>query len=106
MITIVNGLQYAEYKKYSFTVVGESACADSWGRALATGEPSISIPCYAERKFGGVQDDELLIALPPSFLPKLVRGLEALHKNGLRYPIPNHGIQKSPLDSLEASYGS
>lgn len=106
MITIVNGLQYAEYKKYSFTVVGESACADSWGRALATGEPSISIPCYAERKFGGVQDDELLIALPPSFLPKLVGGLEALHKNGLRYPIPNHGIEKSPLDSLEASYGS
>jgi uncharacterized protein (DUF169 family) len=106
MITIVNGLQYAEYKKYSFTVVGESACADSWGRALATGEPSISIPCYAERKFGGVQDDELLIALPPSYLPKLVSGLESLHKNGLRYPIPNHGIEKSPMDSIEASYGN
>jgi uncharacterized protein (DUF169 family) len=55
--------------------VGESACADSWGRALKTGEPSVSIPCYAERKFGGVQDDELLIALPPSFLPKAIEGL-------------------------------
>ncbi len=106
MITIVNGLQYSDYQKYAFTAVGESACADSWGRALATGEPSISIPCYAERKFGGVQDDELLIALPPRFLPKLVSGLEALDKNGLRYPIPNHGIQKSPLDSIKASYGN
>jgi len=105
MITLVNGLQYTGYRKYTFTVVGESACADSWGRALASGEPSLSIPCYAERKFGGVLDDEMLIALPPSFLPGLVAGLAALDRNGLRYPIPNHGIQKSPLDSIETSYG-
>ena len=99
------GLQYTGYRKFTFTVVGESACADSWGRALSTGEPSVSIPCYAERKFGGVQDDELLIALPPSYLPGLVAGLAQLDKNGLRYPIPSHGIQKSPLDSIEISYG-
>lgn len=105
MITLINGLQYTGYRKYTFTVVGESACADSWGRALASGEPSVSIPCYAERKFGGVLDDELLIALPPSFLPGLVDGLAALDRNGLRYPIPNHGIQKSPLDSIATSYG-
>ena len=105
MITFINGLQWQDYKKYSFTCVGESACADSWGKALATGEPSLSIPCYAERKFGGVQDDELLMALPPSYLPKVVEGLAALSKNGLRYPIPSHGIQKSPLDSIAVSYG-
>jgi uncharacterized protein (DUF169 family) len=106
MITLINGLQYTGYKKYSFTCVGESACADSWGNALATGEPSLSIPCYAERKFGGVQDDELLIALPPKFLPQIVEGLAALSRNGLRYPIVGHGITKSPLDSIEASYGA
>ena len=105
MITFVNGLQYRNYRKYTFTCVGESACADSWGNALRTGEPSLSIPCYAERKFGGVQDDEMLIAIPPSYLPGVVAGLEALSRNGLRYPIPSHGIQKSPLDSIQASYG-
>ncbi len=105
MITFINGLQYTGYKKYSFTCVGESACADSWGNALKTGEPSLSIPCYAERKFGGVLDEELLMAIPPSFLPKVVDGLAALSRNGLRYPIPNHGIQKSPLDSIQQSYG-
>ncbi|MBX9604660.1 MAG: DUF169 domain-containing protein [Gammaproteobacteria bacterium] len=105
MITLINGLQYTGYRKCAFTVVGESACADSWGRALSTGEPSVSIPCYAERKFGGVQDDELLIALPPSFLPGIVAGLAALDRAGLRYPIPSHGIQKSPLDSIATSYG-
>jgi len=44
MITLMNGLQYRNYKKYTFTCVGESACADSWGNALKTGEPSLSIP--------------------------------------------------------------
>ena len=106
MITLMNGLQYKNYKKYTFTCVGESACADSWGNALRTGEPSMSIPCYAERKFGGVQDDEMLIALPPSYLPAITAGLAALSKIGLRYPIPNHGLDKSPLSSLEQSYGS
>ncbi len=105
MITLVNGLQYRNYRKLNFSCVGESACADSWGNALKTGEPSLSIPCYAERKFGGVLDEEMLMAMPPSFLPGAVAGLEALSNNGLRYPIPNHGIQKSPLDSLQASYG-
>ncbi len=105
MITLVNGLQYRDYRKFTFSCVGESACADSWGNALKTGEPSLSIPCYAERKFGGVLDEEMLMALPPSYLPQAVEGLKALSANGLRYPIPNHGIQKSPLDSIEASYG-
>ena len=105
MITLINGLQYTGYKKYTFTVVGESACADSWGNALATGEPSLSIPCYAERSFGGVQDDEMLIALPPSFLPGTIAGLEALRKTGIRYPIHNHGIMKSPMDILVRTYG-
>ena len=105
MITLVNALQYRQYRKFTFSCVGESACADSWGNALKTGEPSLSIPCYAERKFGGVLDEEMLMAMPPSFLPQAVAGLKALSDNGLRYPIPNHGLQKSPLDSLEASYG-
>jgi len=106
MITLINGYQFRDYKKCAFTVVGESACADSWGRALKTGELSVSIPCYAERKFGGVQDDELLVALPPSDLPGIVAGLEALSRNGLRYPIPNHGIQFSPAASMAQSYGA
>jgi len=105
MITLMNGLQYKNYNEYTFTCVGESSCSDSWGNALKTGEPSMSIPCYAERKFGGVQDDEMLIALPPKFLPQIVDGLAALSKNGLRYPIPNHGIDQSPMASLNQSYG-
>ncbi|MDJ0653205.1 MAG: DUF169 domain-containing protein [Xanthomonadales bacterium] len=105
MILLINGLQWTGYRKLEFSCVGESACADSWGRALKTGEPSLSIPCYAERKFGGVQDDELLMAIPPSYLPGAIQGLKSLSGNGLRYPIPNHGLELSPAASFARSYG-
>jgi len=106
MILFINGLQWRGYRKYGFTCVGESACADSWGRALKTGEPSLSIPCYAERRFGGVAEDELLMAIPPRYLPKVVEGLAELDKRGLRYPIPPWGIQADPSASLAVSYSN
>jgi uncharacterized protein (DUF169 family) len=104
MIIFINGLQWSGYKKLDWGVVGESACADSWGRALATGEPSLSIPCYAERRYGGVLDDEMLLALPPHFLPKALAGMQALSANGLRYPIPQYGIQMDVRAGMGASY--
>ena len=85
--------------------VGESSWADSWGRALATGEPSLSIPCFAERRYGGVMEDELLMAIPPRFLPGVISGLEALARNGLRYPIPPYGVQSDARAGLGRSYG-
>ncbi len=105
MIIFINGLQWAGYKKFDWSVVGESACADSWGRALKTGEPSLSIPCYAERRYGGVLDDEMLIALPPHFLPRTIEGMKRLSRNGLRYPIPQYGIQADARAGLSVSYG-
>lgn len=105
MILLINGLQFVDYEPCRFTVVGESACADSWGRALQDGRPAVSIPCYAERKFGGVQDNELLIAFAPSYLEKIVKGLAQLSRNGLRYPIPNIGLEVSPAAALAQSYG-
>jgi uncharacterized protein (DUF169 family) len=104
MIFFINGLQWTGYKKMSFTSVGESACADSWGKALRTGEPALTIPCYAERRYGGVADDEMLMAIPPRFLPKVIEGLAALSKNGLRYPIPPYGIQSDAAAGLAVSY--
>ena len=106
MILLINGLQWSGFRKLEWGCVGESACADSWGRALATGEPSLSIPCFAERRYGGVLEDELLIAIPPKFLPKIIEGLARLSDNGLRYPIPQYGIQSDAKAGLSASYGN
>jgi uncharacterized protein (DUF169 family) len=105
MILFVNGLQWKRYKRYDMTVTGETACSDSWGRALATRETSISIPCYAERRYGGVSDEELLIAMPPDEYARGIEGLEGLSKAGLRYPIPPYGAHADPSEGMAASYG-
>ena len=104
MILFINGLQWTGYRKLDWGCVGESSCADSWGRALRTGEPSLSIPCFAERRYGGVMEDELLMALPPRFLPKVIAGLEALSGNGLRYPIPPYGVNNDVRAGMGVSY--
>ncbi|MFP6826690.1 MAG: DUF169 domain-containing protein [Pseudohongiellaceae bacterium] len=104
MILFINGLQWTGYKKLEWSCVGESSCADSWGRALSTGEPSLSIPCFAERRYGGVMEDELLMALPPEFLPKVIDGLEHLSRNGLRYPIAPYGVNNDVRAGMGVSY--
>jgi uncharacterized protein (DUF169 family) len=105
IILFVNGLQWKRYKRYDMTITGESACADSWGRALATRETSISIPCFAERRYGGVADDELLIAMPPDEFARGIEGLEGIAKVGLRYPIVPFGPQADPSEGMAKSYG-
>ncbi len=71
---------------------------------MKTRDPSLSIPCFAERRYGGVLDDEMLMALPPEYLPKAIAGMEALSKNGLRYPFPQYGIQQDVRAGMAVSY--
>jgi len=104
MILFINGLQYIGFDKLNWGCVGESSCSDSWGKALKTGEPCLSIPCFAERRYGGVMEDELLMAIPPQYLPQVVAGLERLSKNGLRYPIAPYGINNDVRAGMGVSY--
>jgi len=105
IILFVNGLQWKRYRRYDVSITGESACADSWGKALLTRETSISIPCYAERRYGGVADDEMLIAMPPEEFARGIEGLEGLSRVGLRYPIPPYGAHADPSEGMARSYG-
>ena len=82
MILFINGLQWRSYRRYDFSITGESACADSWGHALKTREVSLSIPCYAERRYGGVADDEMLMACPPDDLRARVTDCRACPRPG------------------------
>lgn len=104
MIYFINGLQWSGYKRFDWSVVGESACADSWGRALTTRLPSLSIPCFAERRYGGVLDDEMLMATPPEYLLSALAGMKALAKNGFRYPFAQYGVQQDVRAGMAVSY--
>lgn len=105
IILFVNALQWRGYKRYQFYCVGETACSDSLVQCLNTGEPALAIPCFGERRYGGVQDDEIVIAVPPSMLERVVTGLKGLSAAGLRYPIPPYGSQCDPTVGMARSYG-
>jgi len=64
----------------------------------------LSIPCFAERRYGGVLDDEMLMALPPEQLAQAISGMETLGNNGFRYPFPQYGIQQDVRPGMAKSY--
>jgi uncharacterized protein (DUF169 family) len=104
MIHFINGLQWRNYMRLAWSVVGESSCADSWGQALKTRETSLSIPCFAERRYGGVEEDEMLMALTVADLQQALAGMDALAGNGLRYPFAQYGLQQDVGASMAVSY--
>ena len=87
-----------------FFCVGESSCSDAIARCYNTGKPSLSIPCYGERRYGHAQDDELVMAVPAGMMEKALSGLESLYRRGVRYPISYAGAEGSVLDTFPAAY--
>ena len=49
-------------------------------------------------------DEEMLMALPPRYLPVAIEGLKALSKTGIRYPIASYGIQNEVRAGLVSVY--
>jgi uncharacterized protein (DUF169 family) len=90
-------LDVVPYGRYQAMAVGP----------LASGRlnPPVSLPCFAERRYGGVPDEEMLMALSPSHLAKAIAGMKQLAKNGLRYPIAPYGIQNDVRAGMSVSYG-
>jgi uncharacterized protein (DUF169 family) len=105
MILIINALQYKDYERLQFFCVGESSCTDYIAQCYLTKKPSLTIPCYGERRFGHAQDDEMVIAIPSETLEKLIGGLKFLYGRGIRYPIPYYGVEVDPTPGLFDAYG-
>jgi uncharacterized protein (DUF169 family) len=104
MILIINALQFEGYERMQFYCVGESSCSDAIAQHYLTGKPSLTIPCYGERRYGHAQDDELVIALSPAHLVKIAGNLEELYKRGIRYPISYSGAQLNVMSNLPDTY--
>jgi dephospho-CoA kinase len=104
MILLINALQFEDYEVMEFGCVGESSCSDVIARCYLQGKPSLSIPCYGERRYGHAQDDELAIALPAGTMEKALKGLEALYRRGIRYPISHAGAELDMTSAFPISY--
>jgi len=105
MALLVNAIQFDKYERMVFFSVGETSCSDVIGRCFVDRVPSLSVPCYGERRFGHAQDDELAIGLPVEECARILKNLETLYKRGIRYPISHFGAQASPFKALAAVYG-
>jgi dephospho-CoA kinase len=105
MILLINALQFEEYEVMQFFCVGESSCADAIARGLLSGKPALTIPCYGERRYGHAQDEDLVMAVPTGMMEKALRGLEALYKRGIRYPISYAGTEQDLSSAFPLAYG-
>jgi len=85
--------------------VGESSCSDAIARCYLTGKPSLTIPCYGERRYGHAQDEDLVMAIPAAMMGKALRGLEVLYRRGIRYPISYAGAELDVTKGFPAAYG-
>ncbi|MFH0957622.1 MAG: dephospho-CoA kinase [Pseudomonadota bacterium] len=106
MILLINSLQFEDYEVLEFFCVGESSCSDAIARCYLTGKPSLTIPCYGERRYGHAQDDELVMAVPANLIEKSLRGLEALYRRGVRYPISYTGAETDITGNFPQAYQS
>jgi uncharacterized protein (DUF169 family) len=100
LMLMLNGLQWKDYERFQFFFIGEGACADSLAQCYISGKPSLAIPCFGERRFGEVLDEELVLALPPAMIEKAIEGMQKLSASGIRYPIPVYGAECDPLPVL------
>jgi dephospho-CoA kinase len=106
MMLLINALQFEDYEVMDFHCVGESSCSDAIARCYLNEKPALTIPCYGERRYGHAQDDELVIGLPAGMMDKLLQGLEALYKRGIRYPISFAGAETDVTRAFPAAYGA
>lgn len=104
LMFIINALQLTDYEVLQFYSVGETACSDALVRCYLTGKPHLTIPCLGERRIGHVAEDEIVFALPPGMLQKVVDNIKELFSRGLTYPIRYRGTYADLVPLTHPAY--
>ena len=63
-------------------------CTEGVLQTFKTKEPKVVLPGNGDRVWAMTQDNELAFTIPVSLLGNVIKGLEATHERGIRYPIP------------------
>ncbi|MCA1928059.1 MAG: DUF169 domain-containing protein [Calditerrivibrio sp.] len=85
----IQAFLYRDGGEFIFKSSGDAGvCSRGVAEVYNTGKPTIEIPCLGDRRFAMAQDFEIIVSFPFSYINYLIEGLEATHKNGIRYPIP------------------
>lgn len=102
MMVLMCALQVKDFERFQFFFIGEGSCSDSLAQCYVTGKPALSIPCYGERSFGAVEDDELVLAVPPGMMDKAIDGLRTLKERRRGYPLAYLGPASDPAAAMRS----
>jgi len=101
IIMMIQSIQKIEFERFQFGCIGESSCADSLADCYLSGKPKVGLPGYGERIFGNVNSEELVIALPPSYLERELDGFRELH---VTFPVPMVDMTMDVKPAFARSY--
>ncbi len=88
---ITQAYLYMEGGMLEFTDAGRiGSCHIGVIKTVQTDKPQLVILGNGDRVWGGAEDHEVMYSIPHSKLEMILKGLEATHKAGLRYPIPKY----------------
>ncbi len=73
---------------HSFFSGRGGTCTEGVLQTFKTSEPKVVLPGNGDRVWAMVQDNELAFTIPVGLLDSVIKGLEATHERGIRYPIP------------------
>ena len=91
MMRLVQSFLHDKGGALNFSAAGRvGSCHDGIVKSHENQEPRLVILGNGDRVWGMAQDDELLFSVPTPHLADLVKGLEATHRAGLRYPRPSY----------------
>lgn len=74
-LKVLLGLSYEKGEIVENPITGQAAVCQSIARAVTTGRVILEIPCFGDRTYGLVQDDELVIVIPVSKVGQVLEGM-------------------------------
>lgn len=91
VMRLIQSYLYFQGEIFEFTSAGRMAsCNEGVVKTFLTDQPQLVILGNGDRVWGGADDSELMFSIPKSKLELVIKGLEASHKGGIRYPIPKY----------------
>lgn len=74
-LKVLLGLSYERGEVVENPITGQAAVCQSIARAMTSGKMIMEIPCFGDRTYGLVQDDELVIVIPASRVGQVLEGM-------------------------------
>lgn len=90
VVRLVQAALYHEGGALQSSFTGRGACAQEIVEPLVRGRSSLALPCNGERVNAQTQDHEMAFGIPVGELPRIMDGLAATHRHGVRYPIRSY----------------